>query len=546
MKTRVLQPAFLVVPLVLASCVSPGDTPAWPVHRLEDIDAPDPSGMRRAPAGAAGAGAAELARARLANLAELALSIEEARASALTNNLDLKATLLDPAIAREGVTREEARFEAAFTLRAGYQDLDSPTASQLASAQSTALSVTPGVTIPLRTGGTATVQLPFAKSDTDNTFATLNPAYSSDLALSISQPLLRGGGRRAATAPIAIAAYHAQAASAVTKLEVIRQLAAVDRAYWRLFAARRALEVRQQQYELATAQLDKANRLNQSGKAPEIEVIRAEAGLADRLEAIVRAQNDLLDRQRELKRIINLPGLTIETRTLVRTATLPDPVAYELDRDVLIASGLSQRMEMLELELRLAGDAATIALEQNNALPLLTLDYTYRVNGLGGSTQDSFHTLGRNRFEDWELGLTAQIPLGNEQAKSRVREALLRRLQRLGTRQARELSIRQEVLAAADQLDAAWQRIAAARQSVMLNARLLAGEQRQFEIGSRTSTDVLDAASKLAEAQLAEASALSDYQVAQVDLAFATGTLLGGGKVRLPEAPGDSVRGPRP
>ncbi len=529
---------LLAASLALASCASPGDTPAWPVQRLEHIDAPDATGFRRAATTPGSGDAADLAKARFANLGTLALSIEEARASALTNNLDLKVAVLDPVIAREGLTREEARFEAAFNLRAGYQNLDSPTASQLSSAQSTALSLTPGVTIPLRSGGTATIQLPVAKSDTDNSFATLNPAYSSDLALSISQPLLRGGGRRAATAPIAIAAYNAQATSALTKLEVIRQLAGVDRAYWRLFASRRALEVRQQQYELATAQLDKAKRLQQAGSVPEIEVVRAEAGLSDRLESIVLAQNDLLDRQRELKRIINMPGLTIETRTLVQPSTPPDPVAYDLDRGVLISSGLSQRMEMLELELRLAADAATIDLEKNNALPLLTLDYTYRINGLGGSAQDSFHTLGRNKFEDWELGLTAQVPLGNEQARSRVREAVLRRVQRLGTRQARELSIRQEVLAGADQLDAAWQRILASRQSVLLNARLLAGEQRQFEIGNRTSTDVLDAAARLAEAQLAEASALADYQIAQVDLAFATGTLLGEGRIRMPEAPG--------
>lgn len=536
MTPRALQPILLAAPLALASCAAPSDTPAWPVQRLSHIDAPDAAGFRRAVAPTA-TNTADLAKARFANLATLPLSIEEARASALSNNLDLKVAVLDPAIAREGLTREEARFEAAFTLQAGYQNLDSPTASQLASAQSTGLSLTPGVTIPLRTGGTATIELPFTKSDTDNSFATLNPAYSSDLALSISQPLLRGAGRRAATAPIAIAAYNAQASSALTKLEVIRQLAGVDRAYWRLFASRRALEVRQQQFELASAQLDKAKRLQQAGSVPEIEVVRAEAGLSDRLESIVLAQNDLLDRQRELKRIINMPGLTIETRTLVQPSTPPEPVAYDLDRDVLISAGLAQRMEMLELELRLAADAASIDLEKNNALPLLTLDYTYRINGLGGSTQDSFHTLARNKFEEWELGLTAQVPLGNEQARSRVREAVLRRLQRLGTRQARELSIRQEVLAAADQLDAAWQRILASRQSVLLNARLLAGEQRQFDIGNRTSTDVLDAASTLAQAQLAEASALADYQIAQVDLAFATGTLLGEGKVRLPEPP---------
>ena len=45
------------------------------------------------------------------------------------------------------------------------------------------------------------------------------------------------------------------------------------------------------------------------------------------------------------------------------------------------------------------------------------------------------------------------------------------------------------------------------------------------------STDVLDAATKLADSQSAEIRALTDHQISQVDLAFATGTLLGADKV---------------
>ena len=43
--------------------------------------------------------------------------------------------------------------------------------------------------------------------------------------------------------------------------------------------------------------------------------------------------------------------------------------------------------------------------------------------------------------------------------------------------------------------------------------------------GARTATDVLDAQSRLAEAQSAEIRALAEYQISLVDLAFATGTI---------------------
>ena len=66
-----------------------------------------------------------------------------------------------------------------------------------------------------------------------------------------------------------------------------------------------------------------------------------------------------------------------------------------------------------------------------------------------------------------------------------------------------------------------------ARLETMLAARTLQGEERQFDVGLRTSTDVLDAQSRLADAQSREVQALSAYQIALIDIAFATRTLPG-------------------
>src|SRR5262249_43843372 len=56
-------------------------------------------------------------RDRFASIAKLKLSIEEARASALANNLDIKVVLEDPSIAGQTLRAEEAKFEAVFTPR---------------------------------------------------------------------------------------------------------------------------------------------------------------------------------------------------------------------------------------------------------------------------------------------------------------------------------------------------------------------------------------------------------------------------------------------
>ncbi len=105
------------------------------------------------------------------------------------------------------------------------------------------------------------------------------------------------------------------------------------------------------------------------------------------------------------------------------------------------------------------------------------------------------------------------------------------RVQLLKERKNKEMVIEAEVLDAIDNVESSWQRILAGQQNSVLAGRLYEAEKRQFELGSRTSTEVLDAQAKLADAQSAEIRALTDYKIAMVELAQATGTLLGAANI---------------
>lgn len=462
---------------------------------------------------------------------EVPMTIEEARRLALEHNLDLQVELYNPAVAKTSVAEEQARFEALFRTDATYNKTDTPSATRLESSQAKDLRVTPGVEIPLISGGTLRADLPMARQETNNEFAILNPAYVSDFVVTFSQPLLRGAGPDVNAQAIRVAFYNYQAAQARTKLEVIRVLTVVDRAYWRLDAARLEAKLRRQEFDLANAQLQRARRQADAGVVAEVDVVRAESGVADTLESIIIADNQLRDRQRELKRVLNVPGLGMESPGVIVPATPPRPLRYVVDPERLADAAVENRMEMLDLELQIAQEAATIRVARNATLPLVAFDYTYALNGLGGSFSNSFGMLGDNDFADHRFGLRLQVPIGNRAAESRLQRALLTRLQSLATRDQRALQIRQEVFNAADQLQANWQRILASRQRVVLAARVVELEQRQFNQGLRTSTDVLNATTRLANAQSAEVQAITEYQIAQTDIAFATGTVLGATRV---------------
>lgn len=462
----------------------------------------------------------------------VSLSLADIRAAALANNLQLRVDLVNPTLAKEKYLEERAKFEAAFYGGVGYSNSLTPTSSELVGSQSSSTQYEIGITQPLPTGGRVKIALPGNRYETDNKYSTLNPAFETDLSFSISQPLLRGGGASVNTHSIRVARLTEKITEAETKLAAIRVLAEADRAYWRVFGASKTLEVSQQQYQIALRQLEEAKLRVKSKAAPQIEITRAESGAAARLESIILALTGLRLYERDLRRIMNRADLPMDATTAILPLTDPSPLGLRLNANQLVKFAIQNRMEMLELELQLCIDESAIDYTKNARLPSVVMDYSYNVNGLGKTFGDSYGRMIDADYPNWSIGLTGEIPLGNRAAGARFRQALLAKVQRLATRDLRKQAIEQEVYNAIDQLDQNWQRILASRQEVLFAARTYEAERKQFELGVRTSTDVLYAAERLAYAQQREIEALVDYQIAQVDIAYATGTLLGEAGVR--------------
>jgi outer membrane protein len=464
--------------------------------------------------------------------AEYTLTLEECRALTLENNLDLRAELINPSIAQERVNQEEARFESTFSAGTRYIRNDSPTASIIQASKSDMVYTTLGVEMPLRTGGTLSFDLADQLYKSNLRGFEDPKSYTTDLSASISQPLLKNAGKNTSTYSIRVAQYNSGLTSLRTKAEAIRILTDVDKSYWRLYASRRMLEVTKQQYDLAKTTFEETKRFVEVGVKPRIEIIRTEAGMAKSLKDIISAENDVRVKERDLKRTLNKKGLGMGTKTIIIPSSLPDPLRYEIDREKMVKNALENRMEMLELELQIAQDSMNIDFNRNQTLPQLTFEYKYNINGLGSEGRsDAYDMLYKDEHHDHTAGLNLTVPLGNKKAISALRQSVYERAQRLTSKEGKEAEIRSQVLNQIDTLEANWQGILASRQNTLLSDEQYKAEKRQYELGLVSSKDVLTAQTELAQAQMSEIQAITDYQISIIDLAYATGTLLGAAKV---------------
>src|SRR5204863_463323 len=115
----------------------------------------------------------------------------------------------------------------------------------------------------------------------------------------------------------------------------------------------------------------------------------------------------------------------------------------EIIRVLADADRVFWRLYAARQELTVRKQEYDLAVARNGTLPLVSLDYTYSVNGLGGTFSQSFAQVDDANFQDHRVGLRLELPLGNAAARARLRRAILSRIQRLTTREQRALQIRQ-------------------------------------------------------------------------------------------------------
>ncbi|MGC2162847.1 MAG: TolC family protein [Silvibacterium sp.] len=392
------------------------------------------------------------------------------------------------------------------------------------------------------TGTNIVAGISSSKSSTNSSFYYFNPYFSSTFNFQFTQPLWRGAGRFANTAPLIIARRTLHQSQAGFEAEVNDAILQVVSQYWAAVQARGALDVQQKSLKLAEVSYDRDKRALELGALPPLDIYRSESEVAARKVQVIQAQYALTQTEDALRLTIGADQ-DPQFRSLDFDLTekpLPSGTLETLDEETALKEALDHRPEIEVAADSLANDETSIRLAHNQLRPNLSLTGFYQSSGLGGNQYNllngqliapgglgsSFGQLFGFGYPGYGGALTLSLPLRNRGAKAGLGTALVSRTHDLySDRQIRE-QITQEVSNAVHQLEEAELALAAGTTAFELAQKSLASDQRKYELGSETNFFVLDSQNKLAQAELVLLQTQVNYQIALAAVGHATGNLL--------------------
>ena len=481
---------------------------------------------------------------------------------------NIRVLSLDPAIVGSDIEASLAKFDARWDTSMTWTTTDQPTGSNVLQSFQNGESATfrSQLLKPLPTGGVAGITF-----QTTYTFLTnpppvqppmtfTNPAYRPQLQFQFEQPLLQGFGveinQLRATHPgstltpfptggrvegILITRLRFDQSRADLEAVVNFQLINTEVAYWNLYGSYWNLYSR----EAALRQAFEAWKINkerfEAGRIAITDLAQTkgqyELFRAQRITALAQ----VIENERALRILIGLP---VEDGTQIIPVDAPTLTPYQPDWQTALNEALALRPELVLAREDVKFRQLDLINQKNLLMPDLRLTATYDINGIGmhldGGARDgnnAFQSLASDKFNDWQIGLRMDVPLGFRDAHAAVRSARLNLARSYAVLKDQENRAEQFLALQYANLVQFYELIRAQRSQREAAAVQLEARFKEFLAGRGTLDFLLEAQRVWADALRDEYQAIYQYNNALATFEFAKGTIMQHDNVQIGEGP---------
>ena len=466
----------------------------------------------------------------------LKLTLKDSLIIALNSNYDIRIAKMDPTIKEKDIKIAKSEFDPLLSVTGESEDSEEASNSGvLVGVGGTATdfrrdtnSLNATLKTLIATGATVTMEFDISQEFVDpvSAFTLNNPVAESEVTAKITQPILKNAGIFYNRSDIYIARNDMKRSILELKETAIEVINSTQKAYWELVKSIEELRVRRKSLERAEDLLRKNKIQVKVGTLAPIELLVAEEGVTSQLEGVVVAENDIKDKEDDLKEIMNLSNNAL----LSDVSIAPLDRASFIDRNISlqdsIETALENRPEVFEQGLDIENARIKVMQKKNQLLPKLDFEAGIRYQGLAGNKGNAIDRALSQDFQSEFYGIMFEVPLGNREARSNYSKAKLEERQTIfNTRKIRQ-EIVVEVRKAVRQIKTNAERIKASQKAKELSQERLVAEEKKFKVGRSTSLEVIRAQADLAISEGKATNALVDYQISLGNLDAVLGTIL--------------------
>ncbi len=463
----------------------------------------------------------------------LILSLQEGIKLVLQNNLDIIVEQQNPTIKKSDITIQKANFDPTLTLNLSSDRSITPPLPSINTAFSGSdnahVNYNADLIQKLLTGGTYDLKFTNQRNRTNVTVAgsgLITPTYTTELSLTVTQPLLKNFGFEANQAQIKIARNSYLISQEVFKAKVMDLVLKTQQQYWDLVFARQNLRVQQQALRSAQELLETNKAKAEQGLLASIEVLVAEAGVASQQENVITAEKAIKDAEDNLRQLVNLPDRSMMEEFAILPVDEPEVEEKTVDVRTAVQTAIEKRPEVHQAKVTIITNEINQRFAENQMLPSLDFTGSLGLNGLAGNYPNDLDQLGSTNFYNWSAGLQLIYPLGNRSARASFAKSRVALEQSNFSLKSLEQGVILEVKEAVRRVQTDFKRIESNRKARILAEKKLEAEKERFNVGLSTTKNVLDFQKDLATAQGNELRAITDYNKSLANLEKVQGTAL--------------------
>jgi len=432
---------------------------------------------------------------------EVKLTIEDVVFLAVENNRDIKNAYLDRIVQRGDLEIAEDKFVP--NLRPQFSIDGRRNAVGASNTDTRNAEISAEVSSPIPTGGELRVQWRGSgqNRETNALGAGDENSLTQNLQLSFDQPLFRGFGIDVNRASIEIARLNEANNILSLKSTIINTITNAIQRYRALLRAQEQLKIGQLALESAKRQLEITKAFVEAGRRAPVDIVEAEANVANREVDLLANENGLKAARSNLIEILDID----RNQKLVagETPDLESPTSLEPSQ--LLQVALVNNPDYLRSQLRNSTAKFDLLLAEDRARSDLNLNIGYSLNS--GNNIDN--------TTDLRAGLTFSRDFGRQRQEEKQdvnrRRINLQKTQ-IDLQEARE-SLEIEVKDRIRDIEVDLRRVELARKARELSEQQFENEREKLRLGVQGTrlVDVLNSEDELVRARNRELDAIISY-----------------------------------